>query len=191
MPTTAPHPRFTIPQYLHIERQALDKHEYRDGEILLMPFSSARHSLITVNVAGAIRSLCRDCRAYDGSLRIHIPGDAFYTYSDALVMRDRVQLDPDDSAGETIINPLLLIEVMSPATGAYDRGEKWRRYRQLSSLQEYLLVAEDSQVIETWYRVQGDSWDCDTASPQRPSIRLRSLNIELALAEVYLNADIA
>jgi len=116
---------FTISDYLNRERDSLEKHEYRDGEILAMSGGSARHSLISANVIRELgnRLKGKPCRVYDSNLRIRIPRSVLYTYPDASVVCDAPQVDPDDPLKETVINPTVVVEILSPSTEAYDRGE--------------------------------------------------------------------
>lgn len=169
------------------ERASLDKHEYDDGEILAMAGSTRAHSLIATNVAGELNARLRDrpCIAYNSDLRIRLAGRRKYVYPDVTVICGDAIADPDDDAGETFTNPLLIVEVLSPSTDTYDRSKKFERYREVPSFREYVLVAQDEARVETFYRSDDGMWVLDTASGTDAAIRLRSLGIDLQLAEVY------
>jgi len=194
--------RYSIADYLAREQKSHDKHEYRDGEILLMAGGSADHSLVTANVIRALGNLLtgKSCNVYDSNLRVRIPRTILYTYPDATVICGPRVLDANDPSGETVTNPKLIVEVLSPGTEAYDRGDKFARYRQLDSFEEYVLVSLATPRLETFYRaplrigspaespVAADAertWLISTISGTAASIKLRSLDIVLSLAEIY------
>jgi Uma2 family endonuclease len=142
--------RHSIAEYIRRERDALDKHEYRDGQILLMAGGTADHSLIVANAIREIgnRLKGKPCHVYDSNLRVRIPRTILYTYPDATILCGPRQLDPDDPSGETVTNARVIVEVLSPSTEAYDRGEKFDRYRQLDSLEEYVLISQATPRLE-------------------------------------------
>lgn len=184
-------PRRTVSDYLHRERDSLDKHEYRDGEILLMAGGTADHSLIVANVIRELgnRLKGKPCHVYDSNLRVRIPRTVLYTYPDAAVICGPRELDPNDPSGETVTNPRLIVEVLSPSTEAYDRGEKFERYWQLASLEEYVLVSQASPKIETFWRQSDGTWVLTAATGLESAARLRCLDAELPLAEVYAGIE--
>lgn len=129
--------RWTVSEYLQQEHDALERHEYRDGGIVLRSSSGPDHSLIGANVIGELGNRLKGklCRAYESNLRICVH-TILYTYADACVICGKLEPDPNDTRGETFTNPRVIVEVLSPSTEAYDRGEKFDRYRKLDSLQE-------------------------------------------------------
>ena len=182
--------RWTVFEYLKQERDALERHEYRDGEIVLRASSGPDHSLIAANVIGELgnRLKGKACRAFESNLRICVHA-SLYTYTDACVICGQRQPDPNDPAAETMTNPRLIVEVLSPSTEAYDRGEKFDRYRKLDSLQEYVLVSQSTPRIETFLRQPEGNWLLTPVSGLEAIARLRSLEIELPLAEVYAGVE--
>jgi Uma2 family endonuclease len=184
-------PRYSIADYIHRERESLDKHEYRDGEILLMAGGTVDHSLISANIIRQLgnRLEGKPCRVFAGDLRVRIPRTVLYTYPDVTVICGPHQFDPNDPTGETVINPKVIIEVLSPSTEGYDRGEKFDRYRQLDSLEEYVLVSQETPRIETFLRREGGTWLLTPTSRLGSGAKLRSLEIELPLREVYLGIE--
>jgi Uma2 family endonuclease len=183
--------RCTVTQYLQAERQSLEKHEYRDGEVLLMAGGSLHHSLVTANVIVGLgnRLKGKPCRVFESNLRIRVGRKVYYTYPDASVICGTPQIDPSDPDGETVTNPRLLVEVLSPSTAAYDRGEKFDRYREIDSLQEYVIVWQSAPRVETFFRQSDGTWLLSAATGVDSSARLRSLNIDLPLAEVYAGVE--
>ncbi len=190
---------YSIADYLAGERTSRDKHEYRDGEILLMAGGTADHSLVIANIIRELGNLLKGkpCNVYDSNLRVRIPRTILYTYPDATVICGPRTLDPNDAQGETITNPRLIVEVLSPTTEAYDRGEKFARYRQLDSFEEYILVSLTTPRVESFYRAPLSpassnsspaaerTWLITTTSGLAATAKLHSLDISLPLAEIY------
>lgn len=183
--------RCTIAEYLQRERSALEKHEYRDGEILLMAGGTKDHSLVIANVIASLhgRLKGKPCRVYDSNLRVRIPRKILYTYPDVSVIGGQGEPDANDSAGETVTNPRLIVEVLSASTEAYDRGEKFDRYRELESLEEYVLVSHETPRIETFFKQPDGTWLLTPVSGLRSTAKLRSLDVELPLADVYSGVE--
>jgi Uma2 family endonuclease len=180
-----PHRRVSIETYLAAERQAETKSEYLDGEVFAMSGASRRHNLIALNVAASVHGQLRGraCEAYAGDMRVHVPATGLYTYPDVTVVCGEPRFD--DSELDTLLNPTLVIEVLSPSTEGYDRGKKFVYYRTLESLREYVLVAQDEIRVELFTR-QGDGhWLLSEAGRVDETISLASIGCELRLADVY------
>lgn len=180
--------RFSLDEYFQIDRDSSVKHEFRAGEIIDMSGGWLEHSLIIANVIGEMRSRLKDssCRVYDSNLRIRIRPKLRYAYPDVTVICKDPQVDPDDPSRTTVINPRLVVEVLSPTTELYDRGEKFRRYLELESLQEYVMVTQVAPRVESLFRQQEGTWLLSVARKLDSTARLRSLNIELPLRELYV-----
>jgi Uma2 family endonuclease len=179
--------RYSVEEYLRLEADAVEKHEYRDGEIVAMAGGSYEHSLIIANLIGEVRNRLKGgpCRVFDSNLRIRLARTTLYTYPDASVICGELQFDPKDRNRTTVLNPRVVIEVLSPATEAYDRGEKFRGYLGLESLREYVLLSQHTPLMETYFR-RGDGTWLFTPAPGLDAVaKLRSLDVELPLAEVY------
>jgi Uma2 family endonuclease len=183
-PTT----RFTPDEYRAIEETAEERHEYCNGEMIAMPGGSPAHSRISVDITTFLNVALRDTnfQTYNGDLRIWIPSFNHGTYPDVMVIDGEPEFN--GSRTDEILNPLLIVEVLSPSTEAYDRGEKFRKYRSLSSFCEYLLVSQAEPYIEQYHnldRPSGDRWQWQVYDGIDRAIVLHSLNIELPMAEVY------
>jgi Uma2 family endonuclease len=183
--------RYSIQDYLRLESGATERHEYRDGEIIAMAGGSPDHSLIIANVIRAVgnRLAGTPCRAYDSNLRVRIPRTPLFTYPDVSVISGPVQFDPQDPNRTTATNPRLIVEVLSKSTEADDRGEKFRRYLSLDSLQEYVLVSQVRPWVETFTRQSDGSWRFATAPDLGSIARLESLQIDLPLSEMYAGVE--
>lgn len=178
---------YMVSEYLRLEGDSTEKHEYRDGQILAMAGGSYFHSLIIANVVGELRNFLKGkpCCVLEGNLRVKNQRRAFYTYPDASVICGEPQFDAGDSTGQTVLNPKVLIEVLSPSTEAYDRGDKFDAYRGIDSLHEYILVNQDSARVESFLRQPEGSWLLTFASGLEASIRIRSIGADLTLREIY------
>ena len=183
--------RYTVSEYLAFERSAHERHEYRNGEILAMTGGSYRHSLILANLIGELRNALKGkpCRALESNLRVRIPRTPLYTYPDASVICGEPQIDPNDDGLETVTNPRVILEVLSPSTEAYDRGEKFTRYRQLESLEEYVLISQDVPRVEVFFRQADGTWLFSAFSGLEARAKLAGLGIEIPLAEIYAGAE--
>jgi Uma2 family endonuclease len=180
--------RLTLDEYRAIEETAEERHEYCNGEIIAMPGGSETHSAIACNLLIYLGFLLRDTnfRLYNGDLRIWIPRFNHGTYCDVMVIDGAPEFN--GSRTDEILNPLLIVEVLSPSTEAYDRSEKFRKYRSIPSFCEYLLVSQTEPYIEQYYnadRPSSDRWQWQVCEGLEGAIELHSLNIELPLTEVY------
>jgi Uma2 family endonuclease len=183
--------RYSVEEYLRLEAEAVEKHEYRDGEIVAMAGGSYEHSLIIANVIREVGNRLKGgpCRVFDSNLRVRLARSTLYTYPDASVICGEAQFDPKDRNRTTVLNPRVLIEVLSPATEAYDRSEKFRGYLMLESLQEYVLVSQHTPLIETYFRRGEGTWLFTPAPGLNAVGKLRSLDIQIPLAEVYAGVE--
>ncbi|PSB41787.1 hypothetical protein C7B67_26200 [filamentous cyanobacterium Phorm 6] len=186
--TDATKTHFTPDEYRAIEETAEERHEYCNGEIIPMSGGSEVHSAIACNLLIYLGFLLRDTdfRLYNSDLRVWIPEHRCGTYADLIVVNGEPELNGDRT--DEILNPLLIVEVLSPSTEAYDRGEKFRKYRSLASFCEYLLVSQTEPYIEQYYncdRPNSDRWQWQVYDGIDRAIELHSLNIELPMSEVY------
>lgn len=186
--TDATKTRFTPDEYRAIEETAEERHEYCNGEIIAMSGGSEVHSAIACNLLIYLGFLLRDTdfRLYNSDLRIWIPEHGCGTYADLIAVNGEPELN--GSRTDEILNPLLIVEVLSPSTEAYDRGEKFRKYRSIASFCEYLLVSQTEPYIEQYHnldRQSSDRWQWQVYDGIDRAIVLHSLNIELPLSEVY------
>jgi len=179
----APTERVSYAEYLAFERSAETKHEFIDGLVVAMAGGTPEHSRLAMNVGVALMTALRGrrCSAFSSDLRVHVPATGRSTYPDVTVVCDErrtAEVDPD-----AIVNPTVIVEVLSPTTEASDRGEKFSHYRRLESLQEYVLVSQDERRVEV-YRREGDIWALrDYGAGQE--IELASLDAQISVDEIY------
>ncbi|BAP56679.1 hypothetical protein THII_2382 [Thioploca ingrica] len=183
--TVQPKTDLTLADYLQFERQAPIKHEYYQGEIFAMTGASRAHNLIVISIATLLYNQLRQrpCEIYANDMRVKVSTTGLYTYPDLAVVCDSPQFD--DQHKDTLLNPAVLIEVLSESTERYDRGKKFEHYRSLDSLNDYLLVAQDEIHIEHYQRYDKDSWLLNEAKGTEGVIRLDTLACQLLLVEVY------
>jgi Uma2 family endonuclease len=183
--SAVPEPRYTIEEYLARERVAPYKSEYYRGQIFAMAGGTPRHNTTGGNIFASLRGRLRGthCRPYNSDQRIRIPTNGLSTYPDISVVCGELQLDPQDR--EAIVNPRVIFEVLSKSTESYDRGKKFDLYRQLESLREYILVAQDEPHVERFVRQEDGSWLLKVFKGLDAVLELPTLACALPLAEIY------
>lgn len=186
---TAALTHYTPDEYLALERHAEFKSEYLDGRIVAMTGATAAHNTITGNVHGELRARLRGtaCRQFMGDMRVQIGGGRRYAYPDVVVVCGEPRFL--DGALDTLLNPALIVEVLSPSTEAYDRGEKFLHYRTIESLREYVLVAQDRVLVERFVRA-GEFWTLSTLSDLDAALELTSVDCSIPLREIYYNVEL-
>jgi Uma2 family endonuclease len=179
----------TPAEYLEIERRAEWKSEYYRGKMVEMPRVNYRHVLIVGNLMFELRRRLkkRPCGVYASNLRLRVAAIDFYTYPDVMVICGDPEIDGDQD--DIVLNPALIVEVLSESTEAYDRGKKFEQYRTLPSLREYLLFAQDAPHIERYtFRPDGCRLFSDSKGKDA-SIELASISCTLPLSEIYDKVD--
>ncbi|EXJ15588.1 Uma2 family endonuclease [Imhoffiella purpurea] len=158
MTMAQPLDHLTPQDYLDWERQQETRHEYVNGEIHAMTGASRRHNLICVNIAASLHAQMRGrpCEVYSNDMRVKVSETGMYTYPDIVVACGEPSFE--DAHIDTLLDPVLIVEVLSESTEGYDRGAKFMHYRNLASLRDYLLVAQDSNRIEHYGRQDGNRW---------------------------------
>jgi Uma2 family endonuclease len=179
----------TQEQYLEIERKAEYKSEYFDGEMFAMQRSNQNHNLINTNLIATLHSQLRKrgCFILASKMRVRVSSTGFYTYPDAVVECGPPQLL--DSHNDTLLNPCFIIEVLSPATEAYDRGRKFEHYRKLDSLRQYLLIGQDRRHVDLYTRQQDGSWVLTEAGGEEDILELFSIDCRIAMTEIYEDVE--
>ena len=198
MAASAAQTRLTPEEYITFERKALPnaeiiRHEYINGELIAMSGASRAHNLITGNIFGELRTLLRGskCETYANEMRVSTPTTTSYFYPDVVVVCEESRFE--DDVFDTLLNPIILVEVLSPSTQVYDRREKFAHYRQLASLQEYVLVSQDKVLVEHYRRqekqgtasVTGKDWIFADFQALEEILPLTSIQCELPLQEIY------
>lgn len=183
----ASHPKnyFTPEEYLEMERKADCKNEYFNGEIFAMGGASPRHVLIVTNVVSELRTQLknRPCTVYSTDLRVRVSATGLYTYPDVIVVCGEPRFADDHR--DTLLNPTLIVEVLSNSTKDYDRGDKFEQYRALESFKEYILIAQDKHHVEHFVRQSDNTWLLSETNQLEDAIELTSIGCNLKLMEAY------
>ena len=182
-------PFLSAKDYLASERASKTKHEYYAGQVYAMAGTSERHNTLAGNTFASLHSQLRrrPCNIYPSDMRVKVSPMGLYTYPDISVVCGAAQFE--DSRRDTLLNPTVLVEVLSPSTENYDRGQKFQRYRALSSLAEYVLIAQDAMHVEHYARQPDGRWLLTEADGPESAIHLASIACDLALADVYEKVD--
>jgi len=189
-PTPTTKPYVTPDEYLARERVAETRSEYFDGEIFAMAGGTPQHSAISFNVTVALGPQLRGgpCRGFNGDLRIKVSETGLYNYPDLVILCGEARFD--DQKRDTLLNPTLIVEVLSPTTEAYVRGDKFSHYRWLESLQDYLLIAQDRRRVELFSRQPDGRWILSQVQDEKAEVALESIGCRLALADVYERVEL-
>ena len=189
MATSAAQTYLTPEEYITLERKAIPdtetvRSEYVKGKIVAMSGASFADNLITANISAGLHARLRDsgCVAIANEMRVSTPSTSSYFYPDVVVVCEEPRFE--DDVFDILLNPIILVEVLSPSTEAYDRGEKFIHYRQIESLQEYILVAQDKICVEI-FRRQENNWILTDFQNLEELLLLNSVQTELPLREIY------
>jgi len=176
----------SLDEYLEIEKESQTKYEFHDGTIFAMAGNTLQHGLICDNIFGELRAALRarqeTCRAITSEIKLYIESKNSFVYPDAMVVCGEIQSAQNNP--HAIINPVVIVEVLSQTTSSYDRGDKFYLYRQIESLQEYVLIEQEKPQIEIYQRA-ADLWRISHIEGLDQKIPLNSLNIILNLNDIY------
>jgi Uma2 family endonuclease len=177
--------RLTPEEYLAIERAATEKSEYYDGHVYARSGASRAHDRAVGDIFGELRTQLRGgpCEIFTSDMRVKIEATNTYVYPDVTVACG--ELEFEDANVDILLNPTLIVEVLSPSTEAHDRGTKFAHYQTIPSLKEYVLVAQDRPRIEHYVRRENGHWDYSEVSGLDGVMHLPSIHCDLQLAEVY------
>ncbi len=177
--------RLTVEEYLEQERRAEIKSEYLDGEVFAMTGASRAHNLIATNLVASLHTALRGrgCEIYSSDMRVQVSTTGLFTYPDVVVVCGEPEFL--DAEVDTLLNPSLIVEVLSKSTADYDRGGKFEHYRALPSLREYLVLAQDRVHAEHWVRQEGGRWLLAETGDPAAVLGLEAIGCELPLGAVY------
>jgi Uma2 family endonuclease len=173
--------------YLERERAAAYKSEYYGGEVFAMSGGTGNHSLLSTNTTSVLHAALKGtgCRVFNSDLRVYIPANGLFTYPDAsVVCGDIAYLD---ERADNLLNPVLLVEVLSPSTESYDRGTKFALYRSIPSLEEYMLVSQDQRRVEVFRKDTTGRW---VLYDVEETVELASVGCTLLVDDLYAGVDL-
>ncbi len=188
--------KFTVQEYLEIERNSMEKHEYYEGEIFplhragdaaisMMSGAGARHNRIAVNL---IRDLAtylkgKPCQPYGSDMRINIPENSLYTYPDiSIICGDIIPCNTD---ADTAVAPFVIVEILSTSTRQYDRGEKFKLYRDIPTLKEYILIDSESITVEVFRVNERNQWELQEYKSIDEELAILTIKVAVSLKDIY------
>ena len=182
--------KFTIEEYLEMENAAVEKSEYYKGEIYAMSGAKLTHNIIYKNVFGELylKLKGRSCQPYGSDLRIHIPNNTLFTYPDITIICGKVETLNDDKYNA--LNPTIIIEILSPSTKNYDRGDKFKLYRDIPSLKEYILINSTGIEVEAYRIIEKGHWELQEYTDIKEILLLPSINFSITLQEIYEGVEL-
>ena len=190
MASAAAHTHLTPEEYLAFERKATTKHEYLNGQIVAMSGASFAHNFLTMNTANQLYNqlIGGECQVATSDMRVKVTQIDSYFYPDVVVVCGEPRAE--DDTFDTLLNPTVVVEVLSPSTETYDRGEKFEHYQQIASLKEYVLISQDKIRVEHYYR-QETGWMQTEFRGLEDVLSLLSIGCELRLQDVYRRVEVA
>jgi Uma2 family endonuclease len=182
-------PKLSVEEYLTLDRAAEEPSEYHDGEMLPVATTSWKHSVISINVAALLRTALRGtpCQVAGSSLRLRVSPTKFIV-PDLIIVCGKPALT--DEFQDTLTNPKVVIEILSPSTADYDYGRKFLLYRRLPSFEEYILISQDQARVEVYRKTSEDHWTLSTVRGLGGVVALQTVGVSLALADVYESVDL-
>ena len=179
----------TVDEYLEFERRAELKHEFFAGQIYAVPRTNYTHSLLKSCCCGELGNALQDsvCNVLCGNLRVRTPS-TLYTYPDIVVVRGKPEFADDHH--DTVTNPIVVVEILSPSTEGYDRGDKFENYRSIPTLQEYVLVSQRLMLVEHFSRQPSGQWLLTAYNANDQSVVFPSLNVSIPMTSLYLKVEL-
>lgn len=183
--------RYTIEEYLEMERASDVKHEYYQGEIFAMSGASDSHNWIYINILGelCIQLKKKPCRPYGSDMRMHIPENTLFTYPDiAIYCGDPSVIDKDQ---DTVTEPAIIIELLSPSTRSYDLGKKFELYRAIPTLKEYILIDTENIAVKSWRINEYNYWGPQEYKTLQETLVIPTVGISLSMQDIYQGTRLA
>lgn len=182
--------RYTLKEYLALERESDERLEFWNGEIFAMSGGTLGHERVMRNAYDSLRANLEasTCEVFASNMQIKVPSAPPYRYADGSVVCGKVEVERFNGV-DLLLNPVLIYEVLSPSTEAYDRGDKFTHYKSIESLREYLLIAQHRPHVTHYVRQQDGSWSYSEINGLDGTVYLPSLGITLKLSDVYQNVE--
>ena len=177
--------KISIKEYLEIENSATEKHEYYKGEIFAMSGAKVAHVIMSDNILTVLKQKLKgkSCKPYGSDLRIHIEANTLFTYPDiSIICGEIITLNDDDY---NVLNPSVIIEVLSPSTKNYDRGEKFKLYRDIPTLKEYILADSESIHLEVFRLNENNHWELQEYNSVDDLLYVKVIDEKISLSEIY------
>jgi Uma2 family endonuclease len=182
--------KFSIEEYLEMENAAVEKSEYYKGEVFAMSGAKLNHNRIFSNFFSSvgIKLKGKTCMPFGSDMRIHIPLNTLFTYPDISIICGKIESLNDDNLN--FLNPTVIIEILSKSTKNYDRGEKFKLYRDIATLKEYILVDSESLGIEAFKINESNHWELEEYKSLTEVLTVKAVGIEISLQEIYEGVEL-
>ena len=181
--------KISVLDYLAIEEESDMRYEYHDGEVFALAGGSINHGLLCGNIYAEIRSGLKkksDCKPYMSDIKLHIEEKKAFVYPDTMVVCGDLETASENE--NAVINPILLVEVLSKSTANYDRGDKFFLYKKIPTLQEYVLIEQDKIQVDVFYKKTGsDLWKISRYEGKDTKVKFQSINLEIKMSELYFD----
>lgn len=180
----------SIEEYLEMEKTSIEKHEYYKGEIFVMPGARIAHNRTQMNFTRRIGNFLKgkECEVFGSGLRIHIPSNSLFTYPDAIIVCGKPELLDDEL--DSVLNPKVIVEVLSKSTQSYDRGDKFNLYRAILSLKEYILIGSEFVGVDHYIKQEDDTWLLKEYKQFSDSLPIHSIEFSIPLSDLYTGVEI-
>ncbi|WP_446008365.1 Uma2 family endonuclease [Candidatus Electrothrix sp.] len=177
-------------EYLNIERRSTSRSEYVDGEMFAMAGATRQHNRISSNLVSEINQHIKsgDCNIYSSDLRVHVPSTGYFTYPDIVITCGKEEFT--DAHNDVLVNPLVIIEILSDSTASIDRGKKFEQYRELASFVEYLLIEQRTPHIEQYILYDAQEWRYRTIRGIDEQVIIQAIDCTLLLRDIYHKVDL-
>jgi len=177
--------KFSIEEYLEMENSSIEKHEYYKGEIFAMSGAKMPHNSLSKNLLGTLFTKLKGkkCQPYGSDVRIHIESNTLFAYPDISIICDEVITRNNDDFN--VLNPVVIIEILSQSTKNYDRGEKFKLYRDIPTLKEYILIDSESIHIETFRLNEKNHWELEEYNFVTEELYVKAINEKILIADIY------
>jgi len=182
--------RYTLEEYLALERESDARLEYWEGEVFMMSGGTLGHERILGNTYDSLRAEVRGtgCEVFGSNMQIKTPTAPPYRYADGSVVCGKVEVERFNGT-DVLLNPIMVYEVLSPSTEAYDRGDKFTHYKSITSLREYLLIAQHRPHVTHYVKQEDGSWSYTEINELEASVHLPLLGVTLKLSDIYRDVE--
>ncbi len=177
--------KISIEEFLEMENASMEKHEYYKGEVFAMSGAKVQHNEICVNLITILKNKLKGkkCKPYNSDQRIHIQSNTLFTYPDiSIICAEIITLDNDDY---NVLNPTVIIEVLSPSTRSYDRGDKFKLYRDIPTLKEYILADSESIHLEVFRLNEKNHWELEEYNSVEDFLFIKAIDEKILVSEIY------
>lgn len=185
-------PFVSLSDYIQIEKETSTKHEYHNGNLVALAGGSVHHGMLCGNSYSELRNVLKGkttCKAFTSEVKLYIESKNSFVYPDAMVICGEMERSTKEE--QALTNPILIVEVLSKSTADYDRGDKFHLYRQIPSLQEYVLIEQDKAVVEIFYKhAHADLWQITRVEGLNQQLYLQSIDASIKMTDLYLDIEL-